>query len=171
MDVFDPVRPQPVRDEPRERPIDTHLELVRLFVVDELDVLLGVAHQIAPDLRRGTTSSANNCNVDRPTRSCRKNTKNVTPLSTSSRSRCTTVSGVPMCSVACKPHASAPNLRSASLVTSGTSASVGASASTDSVDSRIVEGSRPTRAHVSCNNATFSSRSVSEYVGQFHQSA
>src|SRR4051794_37528233 len=139
--------PQPVRHEAGKRTVDTHLELVPLLVVDELDMLLGVAHQRSPGFRRGRTSSANNCNVDRLTRSCRKNTKNVTPLSIKACSCRTTVSGVPMCSLACRPHASAPNRRSASFVTSGTSASVGASASTDSVDSRIDDGSRPTRAH------------------------
>ena len=32
----------------------------------------------------------------------------------------------------------------------------------NSVDSRIVDGSRPTRAHISCSSAIFASRSASE---------
>src|SRR3954451_9063170 len=168
--VLEHARLRSIADKPGQRPIDTHFEMVRLFVVDELDMLLGVAHQRSPELRRGTTSSANSCNVDRLTRSCKKNTKKVTPLSTASSKRGTTVSGVPTCSVACNPHASAPKRRSASLATSGTSASAAARASTDSVDSRIVEASRPLRVHASRSTAILSSRSAREYVGQFHQS-
>src|SRR3954469_18687222 len=126
MHVLEHTRLRSITDEPGQCPVDAHFEMVRLFVIDQLDMLLGVAHQRSPELRRGTTSSANSCNVDRLTRSCRKNTKKVTPLSTASSNRGTTVSGVPMCPVACNPHASAPKRRSASLATSGTSASVAA---------------------------------------------
>src|SRR5436190_1635707 len=161
----------PIRRETGDRTIDPRFVSPSLCVVHDVDVLFRRTHVRSPSLRCGTTSSASSCSVDRPTRSCRKNTKNVTPMPMASRSRRTTVSGVPTCSVACRPQAPAPNRRSASAVTSGTARSVGASASTDSVDSRIVAGSRPTRAHVSCRSAIFVSSSLREYVGQFHQSA